>query len=98
MSSNLINVDFPTPGFPLIHKNPWCSENRTGSSQLRYSGLTGSHTQVFVCAFLMFICRASSWSNRSELFSSCFCSVVGNPPNCGVGVCGEERGGVASIL
>jgi hypothetical protein len=28
-------VDFPAPGFPFIHRKPWCSTAFFGSSQSR---------------------------------------------------------------
>lgn len=74
--ANFINVDFPVPGFPLTHKNPWCSLSLVALSQSWYSDLCNNHLHVLECAFLIVIWRASIWSNLNESRSVCLYSLL----------------------
>jgi hypothetical protein len=72
--ANFINVDFPVPGFPLIHKKPWCLFSLVASSQSRYSDFSNNHLHVLAWAFLIVILRASIWLNLNDSNSIRFCS------------------------
>lgn len=74
--TNFINVDFPVPGFPLIHKKPWCSLSLVASSQSTYWSFFSNHLHVLAWAFLMVIWRASIWSNLRESNSIFLCSAL----------------------
>lgn len=54
ISANFVSVDLPEPGFPLIQKNPWCSESFSTFVQSEYSLDPSSHLQVFAWPRLMF--------------------------------------------
>lgn len=71
-----IIVDLPEPGFPSIHRKPWCCSAKSRLSQSLYSCLSYNHSHVLVWAFLIFKSRASICSNASESKHASFCSAV----------------------
>jgi hypothetical protein len=66
----LIRVDFPEPGFPLIHSTPWCSGRQLSVRHLTYSGASTTQAHVSACAGPMVAIREAMPSNFNAFKNS----------------------------